>query len=376
MEITNPMLTPFTANQNSVQIGYVPLLDCAPLIVAQEAGFFAAEGLHVSLQRESNWASIRDKLSLGILDAAHILAPMVLASQLAPANNDHAKTFKTALAMGYNGNAITLSSQIYHQLAVPDNRFPTIAAALKTHLSLTNETLTVGTVHPHSMHTYLLHLFLNRAGIDMARVAIKVIPPVNMVEAMHQGEVDLYCVGEPWNTAAQIAQAGRIICYGSELWAHAPEKVLGVNQGFAQTRPEIHEKMLAAIVRACQWLECADHIAQSALWLAEPEYLDCSSDLLIQAMLGQWHTERPGSHQRKVFFSEQANAPWPAHAQWLLQAMQAYNQIDTRKLSVSLDALYDWQTYQRVMTRLDLPVVEREHFPGLLPAIAHPVWPG
>jgi ABC-type nitrate/sulfonate/bicarbonate transport system substrate-binding protein len=366
------MLTPFTAHQNSVQIGYVPLLDCAPLIVAQEAGLFAAEGLHVTLQRESNWASIRDKLSLGILDAAHILAPMVLASQLAPANTDRAKSFKTALAMGYNGNAITLSSQIYQQLVVTEHSFLAIAAALKTHLGLGTQTLTVGTVHPHSMHTYLLHLFLNRAGIDMARVAIKVIPPVNMVEAMQQGEVDLYCVGEPWNTAAQIAQAGHIICYGSELWAHAPEKVLGVNQGFAQTRAEVHEKMLSAIVRACQWLESADHIAQSALWLAKPAYLNCSSDLLIQAMLGQWHTQRRGSHQHKVFFSEQANAPWPAHAQWILQAMQAYNQIDTTKLSVSLDALYDWDTYQRVMTRLDLPVIERASFPGLLPAIHSP----
>ncbi|MFT7698119.1 MAG: ABC-type nitrate/sulfonate/bicarbonate transport system substrate-binding protein, partial [Reinekea sp.] len=117
------MLTPLIANPKAVHIGYVPLLDCAPLIVAQEAGFFAAEGLDVSLQRESNWASIRDKLSLGILDAAHILAPMVLASQLAAANKDGAKTFKTALAMGYNGNAITLSSQLYNQLTPSDGGF-------------------------------------------------------------------------------------------------------------------------------------------------------------------------------------------------------------------------------------------------------------
>ena len=95
----NPMLISPTTNPDAVHIGYVPLLDCAPLIIAQEAGFFAAEGLQVSLERESNWASIRDKLSLGILDAAHILAPMVLASQLTATNNDRTKTFKTALAM-------------------------------------------------------------------------------------------------------------------------------------------------------------------------------------------------------------------------------------------------------------------------------------
>jgi ABC-type nitrate/sulfonate/bicarbonate transport system substrate-binding protein len=368
MEPTKPMLTPLIANPKAVHIGYVPLLDCAPLIVAQEAGFFAAEGLDVSLQRESNWASIRDKLSLGILDAAHILAPMVLASQLAAANKDGAKTFKTALAMGYNGNAITLSSQLYNQLTPSDGGFRAIAAALKTHLSLTTGTLRVGTVHPHSMHTYLLHLYLDSAGIDTARVTIKVIPPVNMVKAMLEGEVDLYCVGEPWNTAAQIAQAGQIICYGSELWAHAPEKVLGVNQGFANTRPEVHEKLLAAIIRACQWLECADNIAQSALWMAGPTYLNCSSDLLIQAMLSQWHTQS-STHQRKVFYSNQANAPWPAHARWILEAMQAYNQVDTTELITSLQGLYDWATYQRVMTRLDLPIPEREHFPGLLPTI-------
>jgi len=363
------MVTSSSKNEPIINIGYVPLMDCAPLIIAQKAGFFSAEGIEVKLHRESNWASIRDKLSLGMIDAAHILAPMVLASQTAPPHNDINKSFKTSLALGYNGNAITISNTMFDKLGSVDESFSNIIESLKAYTHKNDNKLILGTVHPYSMHTYLLHLLLKKAQIDSSNVEIKVIPPVQMVEAMQAGEVDLYCVGEPWNTAAQIKQAGKILCYGSELWSHAPEKVLGVNQQFASEKKEQHKKILRAIVQACQWLEAPDHMAQAALWLAAPEYLDCSSDLLIQAMINQWHTQTRAHKHRKIFFSQQANAPWPEHAQWMLNAMKAWSHTDTKNTQPDIDSAYDWATYKDVMLSLNLATTNSDQYPGVSPKI-------
>lgn len=342
----------------ALDLGYVPLLDSAPLIIAKEAGFFMEEGLDVRLHRENNWASIRDKLSLNMFAGAHVLAPMVIASHMSKAQGMAGQAFKTAIALGYNGNAITVSDKLATQLGLPAASLAASLRSLQQYLTTTAQTLTIGTVYPHSMHTFLIHLLLKRAGIGLSQVEIKVIPPVHMVDAMQDGIVDLFCVGEPWNTAAQISKAGKILCYGSELWDSAPEKVLAVSQAFAAQRPSDHEKLLQAIIRACQWLEQPDHLAQAALWIASDQYLSCSSDLLIQAMLNQWYTRSRPHQQRKIFYSMFANAPWPNHAKWIHQALQQVEPFRSTPTlgAIELADIYDWSTYSKVMQALDLPL--------------------
>jgi ABC-type nitrate/sulfonate/bicarbonate transport system substrate-binding protein len=355
----------------NVRIGYIPLVDAAPIIIAKEAGFFLEEGLDIALHRESNWASIRDKLSLGLIDAAHMLAPMVFASHITPPNTDDDKSFVTALALGYNGNAITISNPLFTKLNAAGKNLDEILSALKAYVETNESKLTFGSVHPFSMHTNLLLLLLKRAGIETSQIELKVIPPVRMVQAMHDGLVDLFCVGEPWNTAAQFEKAGKIICYGSDLWSHAPEKVLGLNKKFARQHPETHIKLLRAIVRACQWLEEPDHMAQAALWLASPLYLNCSSDLLLHAMVNQWQNHANGSSQRKIFFSQYANAPWPQHAKWISDAI--FNPrngfITDGKWLTEPNSIYDWQTFTKVMTSLGLTVPDVKDCPGTLPEL-------
>ncbi|TCS39992.1 ABC transporter substrate-binding protein [Reinekea marinisedimentorum] len=357
--------------QQTVRIGYVPLVDAAPLIIAKEAGFFLEENLDIVLHRESNWASIRDKLSLGLIDAAHMLAPMVFASHITPPNSHHDKSFMTAMALGYNGNAITLSNPLFDELNAEGKSLDEILAALKAYVDASESKLTFGSVHPFSMHTNLLLLLLKRAGIDKDKIEIKVIPPVRMVDAIRDGLVDLFCVGEPWNTAAQFEKAGKIICYGSDLWSHAPEKVLGLNSKFARQNRETHIKVLRAIVRACQWLEEPDHMAQAALWLASKRYLDCSSDLLLHAMVNQWQNQANGSAQRKIFFSQNANAPWPQHAKWISDAI--FNPRNTFATDgqwlTPPDQIYDWEIFSQVMTSLGLPVPNTDDCPGTLPKL-------
>ncbi len=363
------MLSSILSTKPTINIGYVALLDAAPLIIAQKLGFFAEEDVIVKLHRESNWASIRDKLSLGLFDAAHTLAPMVFASQIKAVNAVQNKAFKTSLALGYNGNAITLSNELINELSAQNDSLNQVSKKLKAYSDSHEKPLVFGTVYPHSMHTYLLHLLLREANIDSARVEIKVFPPIRMVQAMKDREVDLFCVGEPWNTAAQIEEAGKIICYGSDLWSYAPEKVLAVNAIFAEKNPKQHVKIVRAVIRACQWLEEPDHMAQAALWLALPEYLNCSSDLLIRAMINQWPTMFTHKEQRKLFFKQHATMPWPEHAQWILSAIIQFNKSTTNETLEAIDHIYDSSVYSEAMESLGIKMPNSRDLPGIIPKI-------
>ncbi|MEJ2042792.1 MAG: ABC transporter substrate-binding protein [Reinekea sp.] len=351
------MLTMENADNNIIKIGYVPLLDCAPLIVAQEAGFFQKQGLDVDLVREHNWASIRDKLSLGLIDAAHILAPMVIASAALTT-----KPFRTALSLGYNGNAITVSKAIYDH--IQSDTLDASISKLGDYINTQSRPLVLGTVFPHSMHTYLLNLLLKNAGVSKEQVIIRVIPPVHMVNEMHDGKVDIFCVGEPWNSHAQFENAGHILCYGNELWPYAPEKVLATHPGYAQKQADQYRRLSKAIIQACEWLEQPDHSAQTALWMADEMYLNCSSDLLLQAITNQWYSQTRPGNSRKIFFDQFANAPWPEHAQWLVNTMKTLEQIPQ---DANIQSIYDWETYLSVLKEMGLPTPGMADMPKGLP---------
>lgn len=340
----------------TINLGYLPLLDSAPLIIAQEAGFFQEFGVNVRLHRENSWASIRDKLSLGMFDGAHLLAPMLLASHLTKTSSVITQTLTTSVSLGYSGNAFTVSHDLAEQINLKDAELESALVALNKLVSELDKKLIIGTVYPHSMHTFLIHILLKKADIPLDSVEIKVIPPVHMVDAMKDREVDLFCVGEPWNTAAQIQEAGEILCYGSELWETAPEKVLAVTNSFTEEQPGAYKAVIKAIIKSCQWLEEPDHIAQASIWISSERFLNCSSDLLIQAMLNQWHTQNRPNQKRKVFYSNYANAPWPAHAEWIQSALTQIEPFQSMETVIKPDItkVYQWDTYIDVLTELGL----------------------
>ncbi len=351
-----------TPEKNALNLGFVPLLDAAPLIVAQELGFFEEAGLSVTLHREASWASLRDKLLFGLLDGAHVLAPMVVASQVRTPGSRPLPKLTTALALGYNGNAITFSNALADTLniALPAHPKP-VGQALKaavTQRALTGRPrLVFGTVYPFSMHSYLLRMFLSESGIEPdVDVDIRVLPPQAMVEALRTGDVDGYCVGEPWNSGASTTRTGQIAVLGYDIWQNAPEKVLGVSEAFAKEAPGSHQALMTAVIRACQWLDEPDRIASVAHWLSQPKYLDCSSDLLLCAMQTPWLDGAP--RWRKHYFRYAATFPWRSHAEWMLDQMLAAGQItqlpDERRLLI--ERAYDTDTWRSVATRLELPI--------------------
>ncbi len=250
--------------KSRLRIGFVPLADCAPLVFAKERGHFRRHGLEVELSREVSWATLRDRVAAGALDAAQMLAPMPLASTLGLGGLE--LPICTGLALDLDGNAITVSEALYRRLADadPDSLIgrPVCATALRQVIEEDREAgrppLRFGIVFPYSMHDLELRYWLASAGIDPQRdVSLRVVAPPFMVQRLEEGHLDGYCVGEPWNALAALRRSGRTLVTKHEIWNHSPEKVLGVSESWLERHPATHRAMLRALLEAAIELDDA-----------------------------------------------------------------------------------------------------------------------
>jgi NitT/TauT family transport system ATP-binding protein len=321
-------------------LGFIPLLDCASLIVAAERGFAAEEGIELALVRETSWANIRDRVIIGHFDAAHMLGPMAVASTL---GIGHVKVPVIApFALGLGGNAITVSLRLWGQMAqagaVPGSHPRVQGAALK-HVVETRggahlEPLTFGMVYPFSCHNYELRYWLAASGIDPNRdVRLVVIPPPFLVDAMRAGQIDGFCVGEPWNSVAVHARAGVIVSPTTAIWPMSPEKVLGCRQEWAEHHPRQLSSLLRALYRASMWCEQPENHADLAGLLAQPRYVGAPMELLRRDLENRLALE-PGQTPTHVpdFYVPAARAatfPWISHALWFYSQMVRWRQIES-----------------------------------------------
>src|ERR1700749_4631010 len=106
-----------------LKLGFIPIPDCAPVVLAEELGAFERQGLEVEIRREVSWANVRDKLALGVLDAAHILAPLPLAQTLGI--DSVSVPMINAMTLEVNGNAVTLSAGLWREI---EDAAPELAA--------------------------------------------------------------------------------------------------------------------------------------------------------------------------------------------------------------------------------------------------------
>lgn len=320
-------------------LGFVPLTDCVPLVVGVEKGFFAAQGLTVSLSREPSWSNIRDKLMVGLLDGAHMLTGLVLA-MTAGVGHFTAAT-RTAHALGLNGNAITVSADLFRsmQAADPDAmaRQPLTARALKRVVEANRAAglppLTFGVVFSVGNHAYQLRYWLAEAGIDPDHdVRLITVPPPRMVAALKAGDIVGFCVGEPWNSLAVHEGIGRVAITGYEFWNNGPEKVLGVMASWAAAHPNTHRALVRALIEAQRWLDEPANRLEAAGMLADPRYIGIPEEVLRRSLTGNFlygqgeaEVAIPDFH---VFHARAATFPWRSHALWLLAQMVRWNQLD------------------------------------------------
>ncbi len=311
---------PETCEKTDLKLGFIPLTDCAPLVIAKERGYFAGHGLNVSLIREANWGSIRDKVSYGLLDGAQMLSPMPLAATLGLGTR--AVPMVTGLALSYNGLAVTLSRTLCETLCetlglnTRDHPGET-AKALKRHIDSGARPLTLATVYPYSCHYYQLHNWLLENGIEPGRdLKLIPLPPARMLETLSDGDIDGYCVGEPWNTLAELHKVGKVVVSGHQIWPDATEKVFGVTGHWADAHPATHQALLQSLSAACRWLSDSANLPQMRELLAKPEYLGKNS------LTGGFQPQLEVSSR----FWLEGNRPDPAHAKRILQQMRERGQ--------------------------------------------------
>ncbi len=330
-----------TLEKTELKLGFVPLLDSAPLVIAREKGFFQREGLNVVLSREPTWASIRDKVSFGLLDGAQMLSPMPLASTLGLGSQ--ITPMVTGLALSTNGNAITLSSQLYQALS-PKLRSRSSAAevgsALKQWISEQPIKPNFATVFPYSCQHYQLRYWLTACGIDPDNdVTLLAVPPTKMVSTMQQGLIDGYCAGEPWNSIAEAEGVGKIALTGYQVWSDSIEKVFAVTQRWALAHPNTHLAVLRALLAACEWLSHEENLAEADRLIALPPYLDRSVCPMLQAR---------STPLMQSFYGDEVNAPALSHANLMLEQMERWGQWRGGDHAEIARSVYDMDLYQTV----------------------------
>lgn len=328
---------PADIEKQSLVLGFIPLSDCAPLVIALEKGFFARHGLHVHLSKETSWSNIRDKLAFGILDGAQTLATLPITSTLGI--GPILKPTVTALSLDLNGNAITVSESLYQEMLRGDTNAmqetPITARALKVvveNRQAGQRKLRFAVVFPTSTHAYELRYWMASAGINPELdIEIVVIPPPQMVNALRRGEIDGYCVGEPWSQQAVKEGLGRVLVSKYEIWNNSPEKVFAVNEEWAEQNPVTHQAVLLALIEACRWVDMPENRHEVSSILAKPKYVNAPEEVIRMSMLGTFQyaqKEFPRSMPDfNVFHRYSANFPWRSHALWLLSQMIRWGHV-------------------------------------------------
>ena len=308
----------------TLRLGYLPLLDAAPLLIADALGFAEEEGLHLDLCAAPSWAALRDLLALDQVEAAQMLAPLpvAMALGLGPA----ALRFEALSVLNLNGNVIGLSIPLADRLASAGHVFDFADAAAAGRAVLAHGgALRIGVPFAFSMHHELVSYWLAACGADPARFDIRTVPPSQMAAALAAGEIDAFCVGEPWGSVAVESGLAVLVLPGSAIWARAPEKVLACRAGWAEARPEATGALLRALWRAARWLGHAENSAMAAELLASEGRLALPADLLERALTGRMvlHPNGPDLRAAPVieFFAGAAGFPWRSQAAWIGEAL-------------------------------------------------------
>ena len=330
-----------------IKLGFIKLTDMAPLAIAKEKGFFAEEGLNVTLEPQANWKVLLDGVVGGQLDGAHMLAGQPIAA--AAGIGAKAKLI-APLSLDLNGNAITVSNKVWSEIApgLPKGADGKVAHPVSASV-LKGKPLKFGMVFPFSPHNYELRYWLAAGGINpgyylpgdtagttTAQVQISVTPPPQMPSTLEAGTIDGYSVGEPWNQAAVKKKIGVPVITDEEIFKGNPEKVFGLTEAFATKNPKTVQAMLRAIIKAQQWLDAdgGKNRPEAVKILAMSQYVGADADVIAASMTGHF-TFAPGDTRDapdfNIFFKDFAGYPYYSDAVWFLTQMRRWGQIPADK---------------------------------------------
>ncbi|WP_231956434.1 CmpA/NrtA family ABC transporter substrate-binding protein [Posidoniimonas polymericola] len=346
--------------KDELSFGFIKLTDCAPIVIAKEKGFFENEGLQVEVIAQPNWKTLLDNVLNGELDGAHMLSGQPIAATIGIGTPGHVVT---AFTMDLNGNGITVSNSTWEQMQENDSKLmspqpshPISADSLKPIVEemLDNgDKLQMGMVFPVSTHNYELRYWLAASGIHPgmytksdtggrtdAEVELSVTPPPMMPATLESGNIQGYCVGEPWNQQAVAKGIGVPVTTNYDIWKNNPEKVFGVKKSWSDENPNTHLAVIKALILAGKWLDETDasgklvNREEAARILSRPDYVGADFDVIKNSMTGFFYFQKTDKREMpdfNVFFKHHCTYPWYSDGVWFLTQMRRWGQITEPK---------------------------------------------
>ena len=309
----------------ALPVAFMPLVDAAPLIIAQEMGFAETEGIALDLIAAPSWSSVRDMLAFGRVDAAHLLSPVPVA--MAMGLGGVRQPVSAVSVLSVNGDVIGVGRALEDRLRAAGYGFdfadPRAAAAALAQVG--RDRIVFGVPFPFSMHVELLRYWVEGTALSGAAIEIRTVPPPLMAQALAEGDVDAFCVGEPWGSVAVDDGAGALLLPGRAIWAFAPEKVLAVRTDWAETEPHLLGRLMRAVWKAGHWLSYPESRTTTAEILSRPQWLGVPPELIDRALSGRF-TLSGQAEQRKVdgfvgFHRGAATFPWRSQARWIARRL-------------------------------------------------------
>lgn len=342
--------------KEELKFGFIKLTDMAPLAVAAEKGFFEDEGLFVQLEAQANWKVVMDRVVNGELDGSHMLAPAPLAASIGFGTK---ADIVTPFSMGFNGNAITVSNDIWKQMKanIPTEGGklvrPVKADALKPVIDkykAEGKPFNMAMTFPAGSHNLKLRYWLAAGGINPgyyappqdisgqvgAEALLSVTPPPQMPATLESGTIFGYCVGEPWNQQAVFKGIGVPVITDEELWKDTPEKVFGVTKEWSEKYPNTLKAVVKALIRASIWLDAENNKnrKEAIEMLAQKQYVGADFEVLANSMTGSFEYEKGDKRPLpdfNTFFRHGASFPSYGSAVWYLTQMRRWGQIPEQK---------------------------------------------
>jgi nitrate/nitrite transport system substrate-binding protein len=348
--------------KKALRLGMIKLTDCAPLVVAKELGYFAEEGLNVSIEVQPNWKAVSDRVISMELDGSHMLHGHPIGATIG--YGAQAEVI-TPYNISINGMGITVSSALWSAMAAKDTAlasagYPSavkadvlrdVVAARKT---AGQPPLQMFMTFPSGSHNMNIRYWLaaggvnpgfysglgDPKGIDGAEVVLTTNPPPQMASAMSAGNCDAFCVGEPWNMQVTIKEkAGRLAIASQHIFRGSPDKVFGVSKAWADANPKTLNAVVKALIRAGMWLDASKGNRKSAVeMLAHKDYIGAAPEILAESMLGSLvynvdggKPDRRSEPEFNLFYAQSASFPWRSHAVWVLTQFRRWGIIAETK---------------------------------------------
>ncbi len=353
------LIGPYIAKgSGKIRIGFIPLTDCASIVVAKELGLYKKYGLDVEVYKETSWPNVRDKLLSGELTASHTLFSLPL-SVYTGIGGPKGKIIPILMNLNFNGQAITLSNKFKGKVGFRDIK--NVKKVIEEIKAKEGE-CTFAMTFPGGTHDIWLRYWLGACGVNPNR-DVRVIPnpPPQMVANMKVGRMDGFCVGEPWNAVAVKESIGFTHLATQDLWKDHPEKVLAFNHEFLKAHPQEVEAVIKAVLEAAKWCDNLENRRELAKILSQAKYVNAPVDALESRLLGIYDLGT-GKHTYKddymVFFKEgQVPFPRKSHAIFFLAQYKRWGMVkEPLDYKGIADKIVMQDIYVKVAKDLGIPI--------------------